>query len=857
MKYISYQKKYADGVAKLWNESAENWPEGLGAKFKKNALDIEKEISLAGYLKIILALSEDGEVIGYCDLKPSPNIKEVCYIDTLNVHPKYQGLGIGRQLLKRIINFSIINGYNRIDAFTWPSNTKAISLYKRMGFFWQPNTSVQMVNFIPKLFNLGFLDSNFISKWDALLCVNPITGPDKFQIDDRLYYPYLFKYKQNLLEIRIDKLSQSVFHYKTKSFFFIISTSSLMFHGDAHRVEIKTQGFRTNNAKFYCQEKEFKLGIVKNVITIPTKIQMLSGEAVLMVFAQRGSQNFEFGVGFCKHQKIEPLDENQFIPARLPQVGFRNLIGLKTPLICKITIEKAMRKAILYQMSGTNELFKIDISNILTLLPSGVHKIKFIFKEKLKRKRIATVERFLLVDNKQKIFYTKLGEGILIWLKSCCCFIRNPGAKLVIRSHNLIDRGLIFANYDRISNNEKEISTVKFTLTCNSKNDKIVIRAISKELTKIYIFTNPGNIVVNYKLSKPLTILSTAYCMDESALLKIGAKKRPITMIGDDGKKLIKQSNGFQLLTYSHRIACLLNKNCTKEINFTSHRITYKIDFQSKNIVAPIEWQIRKRRKDLIPPSNKIQELVENVIIEKFLKHTTICAIECLSLAVDPSFGPGIYSLKFNNKEILLTDYPKVSQLGENWPWYGGVYTLGCLANKDIIDSFKDLCLEEKSEMYSIISRYNNRNVSGIFVKSTMNNVSGLKTAYLNTYYFLLPYELLIISRFENETQVPMPCYFSSTAYLKPSSDMLLISDIFKDKIPLNKEHLEIPGKRIIEFTSQKNRFIIRYLLYSNFNSNLKAINLANKKGFNLVLDIKDYFKPTDLIVQHIHFKER
>lgn len=854
MKYISYQKKYADGIAKLWNESIENWPEGIGLELEKNVEDIEKELSLGGYLKIILALSEKEEVLGYCDLKPSPVFREVCYIETLNVHPKYQGLSIGRQLLKRIIEFAVNKGYRRIDAFTWSSNTKAISLYKKMGFFWQPNTSVQMVNFIPVLFNTGFLNINLIKKWDELLCVKPDFGPDRFQIGGREYYPYLFKYNQNLLEIRIDKLSQSVFFYKTKSAFFMISTPGLMLPENDHIVKIKTRGFRINNVRFSTGREKFKINVAQNTIIIPSEIQTLGEEPILTLFAQRGSLNFEFGIGFYKGTKIEPLDKSQLITSRMPQVGFRKLVNFKAPFICRISIEKVMRKPVEYQISETNELFTIDISDILALLPIGVYKIKFVFEVKSKKEKIATVERYLIKDNSQIISYARLGTDILIWLKNCCCFIKNPGAKLVIQSHNLIDRGVVFANYDSISN--REIGTQQFNLQCYYRNDKIIIRAVGKRLTKIFVFANPGSIVVNYKMPKLQKVISTTYLMEESALLKIGTWKKPITMMEEDCKRLIRQSNRFQLLLHSLKISCTLHKEIAKVIQFMPHRITYEIDSPSKNIIPSTAWHVKVRNKRAITSFKKAQTLIANGKVDNLLKNNFICATECLSMSVDPGFGPVIYSLKWNNEEVLLTPYPKVANFGETYPWYGGLYTVGCLADRKVIDSFEELCLEEKTEMYSIISHYNHKDISGILIKSHMNRVSGLKSAFLYTYYFLLPYELVVITKFENESRIPIPCYFSSIAYIKPISDMVLISDIFTDRIMLNKEHFEIPAEKIIRFKSHKKKCVISYLLYCNLCSNLKVINLANKKGFNLILRIKDYFKPSDFIVQYIRFRE-
>ena len=36
-----------------------------------------------------------------------------------------------------------------MDLYTWPGNLKSVPLYKKMGFMWQPDSSVHMENFTP------------------------------------------------------------------------------------------------------------------------------------------------------------------------------------------------------------------------------------------------------------------------------------------------------------------------------------------------------------------------------------------------------------------------------------------------------------------------------------------------------------------------------------------------------------------------------------------------------------------------------------------------------------------------------------------------------------------------------------
>lgn len=854
MRYVDYKEEYAGAVAELWNESAINWPEGLDASPVKTADEVVKELSTGDYLKVILALSDNRKIVGYCDLKPSPNMKDVCYVETLNVHPKYQGYGIGRQLLKRIIDFSIIERMGRIDAFTWPSNEKAIHLYKKMGFFWKPNTSVQMINFLPKLFNNGFLKWKFIKNWSTLLCVDPKTGFDEIEGDGRAYYPYIFGIKQNPIEIRIDNLSEAVYYYKTKRIVFIISANSIIPQRDSHKIVIRNKGFQPIKAKLYHKEKESPMNIIQNTIEIKPENLKSGGEYSLRILARYGGIDFTFEAGFYIQSKIEHIEQSYFISNQFQKIVFRKFADLNLPLECEITVDRFRGVTYSYMIHEKNELFAVDMNDILKLLPPGIYKTKFVFKEKLKMFKTTTIELLIIIDGKKTILHAEVENGVLIWLRDCYYFVRNPGAKLIIHSHNLIDRGFIYAGFDEIVGKKGGVGKQEFKFQYVSKDSEVLIRAISTELIKEFTFRNPGDVMIRYRLPETSTILSTAYLMDESAELKIGASKKPITMFHVDGRELIKKYKKFKLITRNYHVGCSIYKNSIKEIDIAPDKINFLVKPKKKTV--SVKWQVRKRKKVFSPYSIRAQTMLENIKFIQLSKKHYQCSEKNISIATDPSFGPIIHSIKFNNNEMLLTDYPKVGQFGEIWPWYGGLYTLGCMANRKIIGNYKELHFKQKGETFNISTHFDNIQIPGILIKTHMPWISNTRNVYLETYFFLLSHELLIISRFENEIQVPLPCYFASLGYIKPYSDMLINSDILHEKISLSDDHLEIPGNGEFQLVSRKNSFAIKYILSCNLDSNLKLVNLAHNKGFNLILDIKDYFKPSDIVVQQLQFEK-
>jgi GNAT superfamily N-acetyltransferase len=98
---------------------------------------------------------EVGErMVAFCSLHEMQEQKNAGYVGLLNVQPEYQGRSLGRRLLQKSLERCSELGYDLLSLHTWPGNLKSVPLYKKTGFFWVPDTSVWMINFIPAILAL-------------------------------------------------------------------------------------------------------------------------------------------------------------------------------------------------------------------------------------------------------------------------------------------------------------------------------------------------------------------------------------------------------------------------------------------------------------------------------------------------------------------------------------------------------------------------------------------------------------------------------------------------------------------------------------------------------------------------------
>src|SRR5581483_1269547 len=156
-----YAEDDAEAVARMWRESASAWPGGgpsggehsTAARVRQEQRDLNTLATLIAWQRD--PASGEERAVGYCSLFEYTAEAGAAYIGTLSVHPAFQGQGIGRDLLKVALERTVALGYTRLDLHTWAGNLKAVPLYKKSGYFWVPQTSVKMENYLPLIFRLG------------------------------------------------------------------------------------------------------------------------------------------------------------------------------------------------------------------------------------------------------------------------------------------------------------------------------------------------------------------------------------------------------------------------------------------------------------------------------------------------------------------------------------------------------------------------------------------------------------------------------------------------------------------------------------------------------------------------------
>jgi GNAT superfamily N-acetyltransferase len=143
----------AKKLAELWKGSDDQWPGTWSG-----GVEITPQMVTEWYEREktidVYAFETGDKIVGYCSLNEEEGEKNVGYVGLLNVHPAYQGKSLGRRLLQRCLERCGELGFHLMTLGTWSGNLKSVPLYKKTGFFWIPDTSVWMLNFIPSILRL-------------------------------------------------------------------------------------------------------------------------------------------------------------------------------------------------------------------------------------------------------------------------------------------------------------------------------------------------------------------------------------------------------------------------------------------------------------------------------------------------------------------------------------------------------------------------------------------------------------------------------------------------------------------------------------------------------------------------------
>lgn len=213
---VEYHDGLAKGIAKMWNESRENWG---GDSVVTTEQDVKDKEANSTNLHLFLAMVGE-EVAGYCGLSEYREDEGALYIPLLNVHPKYQGLKIGKQLVMKALEKTVELKWPRLDLFTWAGNTKAVPLYKKCGFFWEErDDTVHLMNFIPMVLQIDWLKP-FFEKHDWYTTSQRLIEikPDGLKDRDHTYYEYKWEAGNEFVRIQFERTGRGIRLIETQDF---------------------------------------------------------------------------------------------------------------------------------------------------------------------------------------------------------------------------------------------------------------------------------------------------------------------------------------------------------------------------------------------------------------------------------------------------------------------------------------------------------------------------------------------------------------------------------------------------------------------------------------------------------------
>lgn len=220
-----YRDADAEAVALMWRESASVWPGGgpsggehsSAARVRQEQRDLN---TLATFIAYAPYPADAGErAVGYCSLFEQPGNASAAYVGTLSAHPEWHGKGIGRDLLKAALARTVALGYSRLDLNTWAGNLKAVPLYKKCGYFWVPDTSVRMENYLPLIFRLAPVRAFFQhADWYRDFQRDLSVTPDEEKQGQVEVYTYAWEHLGQRLRVVVDRHSKGAIAVETNAF---------------------------------------------------------------------------------------------------------------------------------------------------------------------------------------------------------------------------------------------------------------------------------------------------------------------------------------------------------------------------------------------------------------------------------------------------------------------------------------------------------------------------------------------------------------------------------------------------------------------------------------------------------------
>ena len=380
---VEFKKKYAESLARMWNESDEGWPGGATHGIPTTSERILEEIKKMRPITTYLALADE-RVVGDCRISKHWEEEDLAYVALLSVHPQYHGKSFGRKLLARSVEKTTEIGFKRLDLHTWAGNMKAVPAYKKTGFFWVPNTQVYMQNFLPEILNYP-LAKPFFRKHDWYDCFKRTikVEEDDDKKNGMKVYRYSWEEDGELLNVWIDRESRTILGIENNDIYIF----SYLDEHDAKACMPHTITWEIKNKK----DKESKISMH---ISAPDGIHV---EDISRTITLKKNERKILKAGFTIDAEIEEKNEDKAahsITADFAIDGVR--IPIKTGLRIKQPIEIS------------------TYPEYISLSPCTANEITFNLKNNVKKKingKIHIVaDKGLKIDKGIKSFEVE-GEG--------------------------------------------------------------------------------------------------------------------------------------------------------------------------------------------------------------------------------------------------------------------------------------------------------------------------------------------------------------------------------------------------------------------------------------------------------------
>lgn len=238
-----FQSEDAEAVSRMFQASDPAWPGGFDDGLRVPAAALLHYMEQDKPINTYIAW-EGEEAVGFADVFDTTE-ERVAYLGLLNSDPAHHGKGVGRDLIRRIIDRCVELGYKRLDLDTWPGNTRAVPLYKKTGFGWGPE-SYELQNHMPLLLSHALTKSYFeTADWYQHLQRDLRLGHDVERRNGALVFSYCWETESGLLRVLFDQKAKTLSELETPELLLSLETERFeVLQGQEQTVRLRIQNKR-------------------------------------------------------------------------------------------------------------------------------------------------------------------------------------------------------------------------------------------------------------------------------------------------------------------------------------------------------------------------------------------------------------------------------------------------------------------------------------------------------------------------------------------------------------------------------------------------------------------------------------